>query len=611
MNNLILNRETFQMPEDGWYQIAPLGEFPHQPTGVVQIVDREACDAMTNAFREESGRANFAGLLIDFDHFSLDDKLKSEAAGWMTELQNRDDGLWAKIRWSDVGEECVKGGRYRFLSPVWSQRDCQDLGNGRLRPIRLLNAAVTNDPNLKGMVPLSNRAESRKQKAEIGTRSGDLEQKVTKVTKLETLPNAEGEPRYKWVLGDSPDDRHCPSCEALAGQVQTMKEWEEAGVKPGGDSLYCKGNCHCSLVKADGTETGTHTAVPLRKGDMNGKEQISNVGWKDAARAASLAVRRAKAAARKAAREAEGKESDRDKAKPPMDPLEGFEKGGLSEMSPEAINEATEQIRKKLNERAPLTQAEEAFLEERIDTGYAGDTDGDPVFEWAERHAMEEVERTREQREHSVEGIHERAEELMTREGDGETLTSEESTFLDRYLEVIGNRHHCRARTQVPMPGHSQEASLIANEGWKDEARAASLAVRRAKAAARREGKRLEAGEEPDREGEDEDVVPGKPQPEPLDRIDKGGMYWIGGTPYFDETTGQYIDPTARPPEGDAERPGPERGLLPKPFPPSSRDPEGTPSDSFKGEGPDWETLARMATDTELARRRLSKRENG
>ncbi len=39
MNCLILNRETFELPADGWYQLAPLGEFPHAAAGVVQVVD--------------------------------------------------------------------------------------------------------------------------------------------------------------------------------------------------------------------------------------------------------------------------------------------------------------------------------------------------------------------------------------------------------------------------------------------------------------------------------------------------------------------------------------------------------------------------------------------
>lgn len=72
MNTLILNRETFELPSDGWYQIAPIGEFPHAGAGVVQVVDAAACEAMANAFRAESASPNFAGLFIDFDRFSLD-----------------------------------------------------------------------------------------------------------------------------------------------------------------------------------------------------------------------------------------------------------------------------------------------------------------------------------------------------------------------------------------------------------------------------------------------------------------------------------------------------------------------------------------------------------
>jgi phage I-like protein len=163
--NLILNR-NFELPADGWHQLAPLGEFPHSAAGIVQVIDAGACTRMVAAF--ENARAtsgNFPGLLIDFDHFSLDAEKRSEAAGWITDLKfcepssgNNPAGLFARIRWSDIGEAAVKGGRYRFLSPVWAKGDCEDLGGNRFRPVRLLNAAVTNDPNLKGILPLSNRA---------------------------------------------------------------------------------------------------------------------------------------------------------------------------------------------------------------------------------------------------------------------------------------------------------------------------------------------------------------------------------------------------------------------------------------------------------------------
>jgi len=184
MNTLIVNRETFQMPADGWYQLAPLGEFPHAAAGVVQVVDVEACSAMAARFKADAAVPNFAGLLVDFDHFSLDDRARSEAAGWIMNVEGRDTGLWANIRWSDLGEEAVKGGRYRFLSPVWARNDCVDLGPStgsgqgmqRVRPVRLLNAAVTNDPNLKGLLALSNRSqesEFRSQKRNEGVPSQD------------------------------------------------------------------------------------------------------------------------------------------------------------------------------------------------------------------------------------------------------------------------------------------------------------------------------------------------------------------------------------------------------------------------------------------------------
>ena len=89
MNTLILNRESFKTPDDGWYQLAPLGEFPHAAAGVVQVVDAEACTAMAARFKADAAVANFAGLLVDFDHFSLDDRARSEAAGWIVEMECR------------------------------------------------------------------------------------------------------------------------------------------------------------------------------------------------------------------------------------------------------------------------------------------------------------------------------------------------------------------------------------------------------------------------------------------------------------------------------------------------------------------------------------------
>ena len=157
---------TFQPAPDGWFHIAPHGTFPH-PTGALQVLDAEACEAMTRTFNEEARAENFPGLLVDFDHASHDPAQPTTAAGWISGLEPRDDGLYAQVRWSDLGHQALTGGRYRLASPVWNRADCDQwtapAADGRdtlhLRPRRLDRLALTNDPNLPGLVPLSNRRE--------------------------------------------------------------------------------------------------------------------------------------------------------------------------------------------------------------------------------------------------------------------------------------------------------------------------------------------------------------------------------------------------------------------------------------------------------------------
>lgn len=146
----------FSLPEDGWFHIATPGEWPHKPTGLVQILDDEAMSEIVKAFVEFKAAPNWPGVLIDFDHQSLDQDKPTTAAGWIVDLEQRPTGLWAQVRWSDLGRKSIEGGRYRFISPVWKSSDCAMLGQDRIRPLKLMNCAVTNDPNIKGLFPLSN-----------------------------------------------------------------------------------------------------------------------------------------------------------------------------------------------------------------------------------------------------------------------------------------------------------------------------------------------------------------------------------------------------------------------------------------------------------------------
>jgi phage I-like protein len=107
---------------------------------------------MREAFEKEGG-----SLLVDFDHFSLDSGKSTEAAGWITNVEVRENGLWAKIEWTDIGEPAVLNKRYRFVSPVFRSDEVDPINERGFRPFRLDCLALTNQPNMKKMQPLSNR----------------------------------------------------------------------------------------------------------------------------------------------------------------------------------------------------------------------------------------------------------------------------------------------------------------------------------------------------------------------------------------------------------------------------------------------------------------------
>jgi hypothetical protein len=116
----------------------------------MQVLDAEACEAMRRTFEEEARQPNFPGLLVDFDHFSHDPAQPTTAAGWVSGLEHRADGLYAQIRWSDLGHQALTGGRYRLASPVWNRADCDQCvvgvangGTGTATPSLTAGANVT------------------------------------------------------------------------------------------------------------------------------------------------------------------------------------------------------------------------------------------------------------------------------------------------------------------------------------------------------------------------------------------------------------------------------------------------------------------------------------
>ncbi|MGP8200219.1 MAG: phage protease [Limisphaerales bacterium] len=143
------------------YQIEAKGEHPNRRAGVVQVIDDRACEAIVNRFNAEAGEAGFAGMLIDHEHFKHNEDKETVAYGWLGKLENRADGIYGQIRWTETGRKAVDGGDYRFFSTEYDSKDLTILNSGespqRVRPMRLDGLTLTNANNNKGQKPITNR----------------------------------------------------------------------------------------------------------------------------------------------------------------------------------------------------------------------------------------------------------------------------------------------------------------------------------------------------------------------------------------------------------------------------------------------------------------------
>lgn len=156
MNNE--NGNEFQLLQRDWVQLTPLGDFPHSRG--LQRVDRAAVERMAAHFhsvRAKVGRL-FGGLPFYAGHPDMPGSTESDrkAYGWIMGLEARADGLHAQVKWSEPGLELLKNGHYKFFSPYWEAEEIGQEGGRRVfRPVALISAGLTNQPNLP-VNPLAN-----------------------------------------------------------------------------------------------------------------------------------------------------------------------------------------------------------------------------------------------------------------------------------------------------------------------------------------------------------------------------------------------------------------------------------------------------------------------
>lgn len=175
----------FSPPEDGFIQAFPFGEFPGvvefrgKPEGIpdarpspagdgrweleiIQVLDAEAVRDICSA--------GVRDLLIDYEHSSTHPAGDSRAAAWVANAEAREDGLYVLPRWTADGEQDVRGGHYRYTSPVFPWESMVRLSGNRYRPTRMSSLALTNCPNIRNIRAVSNSAP---QKLSAGVSAAD------------------------------------------------------------------------------------------------------------------------------------------------------------------------------------------------------------------------------------------------------------------------------------------------------------------------------------------------------------------------------------------------------------------------------------------------------
>ncbi len=142
MTRLLEARHATQLPDQPaeWIHVLPAGRFQGRDgRGPYHLKDAPAVIAATHAY------LGGIDLVVDYDHQTLKADQHSgavPAAGWCKELEAREDGIWARVAWTDAASAALQAKEYRYFSPVYDY----DPRTGEV--VRLKLGALTNVPNL-------------------------------------------------------------------------------------------------------------------------------------------------------------------------------------------------------------------------------------------------------------------------------------------------------------------------------------------------------------------------------------------------------------------------------------------------------------------------------
>lgn len=129
-----------------WVALLPAGTFAGRDgRGPFRNADPEAVIQATQALKME------AGIPVDYDHatdFAAPQGRPAPAAGWIKQLQVRAGAIWGRVEWTPQGAKALSTKLYRYISPVFQFDKKPGVEGEQGDVVRILRAALTNNPNL-------------------------------------------------------------------------------------------------------------------------------------------------------------------------------------------------------------------------------------------------------------------------------------------------------------------------------------------------------------------------------------------------------------------------------------------------------------------------------
>jgi len=186
-NAVLTAGESGAAPE--WIQLLAVGVWAHpQVAGEVMRVTVADIQCAVDYFG-----AHATDIVVDYHHQTVyagqGKDIRAEAAGWIQEMEARNEGLelWGRVLWTVEAARAVAAQEYRYLSPVllWGSQDSITM---QPVPMMIHSVALTNTPHLTELAALNERLAE----ALIKPDEGRAQNKETTVSLIEALAAALG-----------------------------------------------------------------------------------------------------------------------------------------------------------------------------------------------------------------------------------------------------------------------------------------------------------------------------------------------------------------------------------------------------------------------------------